>query len=214
MAFWIISPIFTDCLLKRIVFKVEKKNVISLFEKVVKGDESAFRVFFETYSRRLFHLAYYYLNSRELAEEAVLDVFTVIWQKRETLSHVKEPEHYLYVSVKNQALHYIRRGYVQEKDTCSLYEIELMPDSDSPEKKLLDKEYRDLIQQAIDSLPPKCREVFRLVLSDKLKNKEIADVLGISEKTVNIHIAKAYQRIAQYVNRQYKLVRNRVLLLF
>lgn len=176
----------------------------SSWEKILKGDETAFRIFFETYSQRLFHLAYYYLNSRELAEEVVLDVFTVLWQKRETLSHVKNPEYYLYVSIKNQALHYIRRGYVQEKDSYSLYEIELIPDSNSPERSLLDEEYRELVQQAIDSLPPKCKEVFRLVLSDKLKNNEIANMLGISEKTVNIHIAKAYQRIAQYVNKQYR----------
>ena len=67
---------------------MEGESIISLFGKVVKGDEAAFRLLFETYSRRLFHVAYYYLNSRELAEEAILDVFTVIWQKRETLSHV------------------------------------------------------------------------------------------------------------------------------
>lgn len=95
-----------------------------------------------------------------------------------------------------------------------MYEIELIPDSDSPERKLLDEEYRVLVQQAVDSLPPKCKEVFRLVLSDKLKNREIADLLGISEKTVNIHIAKAYRRIGQYVNRQYKQVKNFVQLLF
>lgn len=187
---------------------------MSLFKSVVGGDEAAFRLFFETYSRRLFHVAYYYLNSRELAEEVVLDVFTVIWQKRETLSHVKEPERYLYTSVKNQALHYVRRGYVQEKDSFSLYEIELIPDSDTPEKCLMDEEYQALIKQAIDSLPPKCKEVFRLVLSDKLKNREIADLLGISEKTVNIHIAKAYERIAEYVNRQYKQVKSFWLLFF
>ena len=149
-----------------------------------------------------------------MSEETVLDVFTVVWQKRETLAHVKEPGHYQYVAVKNQALHYIRRGYVQEKEPYSLYEIELIPDSDSPERKLLDEEYRVLVQQAVDSLPPKCKEVFRLVLSDKLKNREIADLLGISEKTVNIHIAKAYRRIGQYVNRQYKQVKNFVQLLF
>ena len=187
---------------------------MSLFKSVVRGDETAFRLLFETYSRRLFHVAYYYLNSRELAEEAVLDVFTVIWQKRETLSHVKEPERYLYISVKNQALHYVRRGYVQEKDSFSLYEMELIPDSDTPEKSLMDEEYQVLVQQAIDSLPPKCREVFRLVLSDKLKNREIANVLGISEKTVNIHIAKAYERIAEYVNRQYKQVKFFLFLFF
>ena len=193
---------------------MEEGSIISFFEKVVKGDEAAFRILFETYSRCLFHVAYYYLNSRELSEEAVLDVFTVIWQKREALSHVKEPERYLYISVQNQALHYLRRGYVQEKDAYSLYEIELVPDSDTPEKSLMDEEYRMLVQQAIDSLPPKCREVFRLVLSDKLKNREIADVLGISEKTVNIHIAKAYERIAAYVNRQYKQMKGFLLLLF
>ena len=113
---------------------MEGESIISLFGKVVKGDEAAFRLLIETYSRRLFHVAYYYLNSRELAEEAILDVFTVIWQKRETLSHVKEPERYLYISVKNQALHYLRWGCVQEKDSFSLYEIELIPDSDTPEK--------------------------------------------------------------------------------
>ncbi|MBC8602408.1 RNA polymerase sigma-70 factor [Parabacteroides acidifaciens] len=190
-----------------------EESIISLFNKAIRGDETAFRLLFETYSRRLFHLAYYYLHSRELAEEAVLDVFTVVWQKGKTLSYVKEPERYLYISVKNQALHYIRRGYVQEKDSYSLYEIELIPDSDSPEKSLLDEEYQILVQQAIDSLPPKCKEVFRLVLSDKLKNREIADVLSISEKTVNIHIAKAYKRIAEYVNQQYKQIKGFMLLL-
>lgn len=193
---------------------MEEESVISLFGKVVGGDETAFRLLFEACSRRLFHLAYYYLHSREAAEEVVLDVFTVIWQKRETLSSVKEPERYLYTSVKNQALHYIRRGYVQEKDAYSLYEIELVPDSDTPEKNLLDEEYRMLVQQAVDSLPPKCKEVFRLVLSDKLKNREIAEALGISEKTVNVHIAKAYERIAEYVNRRYRHVKRFLSLFF
>lgn len=78
----------------------------------------------------------------------------------------------------------------------------------------MDEEYQALIKQAIDSLPPKCKEVFRLVLSDKLKNREIANLLGISEKTVNIHIAKAYERIAEYVNRQYKQVKSFWLLFF
>ena len=54
---------------------MEGESIISLFGKVVKGDEAAFRLLFETYSRRLFHVAYYYLNSRELAEEAILDVY-------------------------------------------------------------------------------------------------------------------------------------------
>lgn len=183
---------------------MDETDIISLFEKAISGNETAFRLLFEFYSKRLYHLAYYYLHSREAAEEVVLDVFTVVWKKKESLSHVKEPGRYLYTSVKNQALHYIRRGYVEDTAPLSLYEVELLPDTDTPEGELLDNEYRRLIQQAIDTLPPKCKEVFRLVLSDKLKNREIAELLDISEKTVNEHIAKAYKRIAEHVNKQYR----------
>lgn len=193
---------------------MENEDMILLFRQAITGDETAFRLLFEGYSRRLYHLAYYYLHSKEAAEEVVLDVFTVIWKKRESLSHVEEPERYLYISVKNQALHYIRRGYVEDAAPLSLYEIEFIPDTDTPERHLLDEEYRILVQQAVDSLPPKCREVFRLVLADKLKNREIAELLDISEKTVNEHIAKAYKRVAEYVNKQYRQTKNFLSLFF
>ena len=193
---------------------MNQEETISLFDKVIKGDKNAFRILFERYSRRMFHLAYYYLQSKETSEEVVLDVFTVMWNKRETLSHVKEPERYLYTSVKNQALHYLRRGYAQKQESLSLYEIEILPENDTPENKLLDNEYRTLIQDAVNSLPAKCGEVFRLVLADKLKNREIAELLNISEKTVNEHIAKAYKRISEYVNKQYQSSKRYFLLLF
>ena len=75
---------------------------------------------------------------------------------------------------------------------------------DDPESLMEDNEYELLIQEAINSLPPKCKEVFRLVLSDKLKNREIAELLSISESTVNEHIALAYKRITLYVKKRYK----------
>lgn len=182
---------------------METISAEKFLKQLEEGNESAFRLLFDTYSRRLFHLAYAYLHSKELAEEAVLDVFTTIWNKRDSLSFVKDMERYLYTSVKNQALHYIRRNHVKENDPLDLYEIELLPENDTPEKTLIDLEYQSLIQDAINSLPPKCKEVFRLVLADKLKNREIADLLDISEKTVNQHIALAYKRISAYVNKQY-----------
>lgn len=175
-----------------------------LFIRLTHGDQKALRQLFEYYSHRLFHLAYSFLHSREMAEEVVLDVFTNIWNKRNSLKHVENIESYLYTSVKNQSLLYLRRKYVPDENILSLYEIELIPGENDPENSLLDKEYEQLIQEAINSLPPKCREVFRLVLSDKLKNKEIAQLLSISESTVNEHIALAYKRVAMYVNKRYK----------
>jgi len=175
-----------------------------LLEKIIAGDENALRLLFEKYSSKLFHLAYYYLQAKELAEEVVLDVFTIVWKKRQSLGHIKNIESYLYTSIKNQALHYIRRDYSSDRTNIPLYEVELIPENSNPESSLLDREYELLIQEAIDSLPPKCKEVFRLVLSDKLKNREIAKLLSISESTVNEHIALAYKRISVYVRKRYK----------
>lgn len=179
-------------------------NPEHLLNKIIDGDENALRSLFEKYSPKLFQLAYYYLQAKEMAEEVVLDVFTIFWEKRQSLSHIKNIESYLYTSVKNQALHYIRRDYSSDKTSISLYEVELIPENSDPESTLLDREYEQLIQEAIDSLPPKCKEVFRLVLSDKLKNREIAELLSVSESTVNEHIALAYKRISLYVKKRYK----------
>jgi len=176
----------------------------TLLKKITEGDETAFRLLFDMYYQKLFHLAIFFLKSKELGEEAVSDVFLSIWKKRDTLDTVQDIERYLYTAVKNQALHYIRRSSQPDYEPIDLYSIDLIPDNDNPELTLLDKEYRDLIQQAINSLPDKCKEVFRLVQSDKLKQKEIAQLLDISIKTVEAHISTAYKRIAQYVNKEYK----------
>lgn len=148
-------------------------------------------------------MAFYFLRNRELAEETVSDVFYMIWKKRDRLGQIEHIEQYLYISVKNQAVHYIRRAPNIHRIPLELYQIEWLPDSMNPESALLDEEYRRLIQEAILSLPPRCREVFRLMLSDKLKQKEIARLLDISEKTVEAHIAVAYKKIASYVNKKY-----------
>lgn len=193
-----------------------EEEIRNIIDKIVQGDERAFRLLFDRYYQSLLHLAVYFLNSKELAEEAVADVFYSIWLKKESLHKVNNIKNYLYISTKNQAMHYIRKTPAIDQTSIDLYTINIESDGNDPEKKLLDQEYQKIIQEAIQSLPPKCREVFRLVLSDKLKHKEIAQILNISEKTVEAHIATAYKRIAQYVNKEYSKEKtiNRMLSLF
>lgn len=166
------------------------------------GDEGAFGQLFNLYYQRLFHVALYFLKSKEWAEEAVSDVFFLLWKQRERLPEINDLTSYLYISVKNQSLHYLRRS-PDTGQSDELYTIELVADSDNPESLLLDQEYQALVQEAINALPEKCREVFRLVLSDKLTQKQISQLLGISIKTVEAHVANAYKKISSHVQRKY-----------
>lgn len=175
----------------------------SLIDQIIKGDEKAFRLLFNMYYQQLFHHAFFYLSSKEQAEEVISDVFYIIWKKREMLHKINDIESYLYASVKNQALHYIRRTTEPDKDPLELYQIEIITDNKNPESELMEQEERELIQHAINSLPEKCREVFRLFLSDRLKQKEIAALLDISQKTVEAHIATAYKKIYAYLKKSY-----------
>lgn len=174
-----------------------------LLSKVAQGDEKAFRYMWDIYYLKLFHVALYFVRSKELSEEAVSDVFFNIWQKRELLPSIENLDKYLYVAVKNQALQYLKKQVSQNKEPIDLYTVDFFHDQNNPELQFLDSEFQALVQQAINSLPEKCKEVFRLHFSDKLKQREIGVLLDISEKTVGIHIMNAYKRIAQYVNREY-----------
>lgn len=174
-----------------------------LLSKIAEGDEKAFRSMWDIYYLKLFHVALYFVRSKELSEEAVSDVFFNIWQKKELLPSIDNLDKYLYVAVKNQALQYLKKQAAQNREPIDLYTVDFFHDQNNPELQFLDAEFQALVQQAIDSLPEKCKEVFRLHFSDKLKQREIGVLLDISEKTVGIHIMNAYKRIAQYVNHEY-----------
>lgn len=185
-----------------------------LLSKVAGGDEKAFRRLWDIYYQKLFHLALYFVRSKELSEEAVSDVFFIIWQKREMLPGIDNLDKYLYVAVKNQSLQYLRKQAAHNKEPIDLYTVDFFHDHNNPELQFLDTEFQSLVQKAIDSLPDKCKEVFRLHFSDKLKQREIGVLLDISEKTAGIHIMNAYKRIAQYVNQEYSKDENIKQMLF
>ncbi len=193
----------------------DEKKQSALLQQVALGNNAAFRQLFDSYYQRLYHVALYFLKNKELAEEAVADVFYNVWRKKENLASVADISNYLYKSVKNQSLHYIRRTRDAD-ESIELYNIELIADNDNPETSIENKEYQHLLQQAINNLPPKCREVFRLVLSDKLTHKQIAQLLDISEKTVEAHVANAYNKIPGLVKSKYKETdsKNKIMFVF
>lgn len=141
-----------------------------------------------------------FLKNKEVAEEIVSDVYVKIWGNRKDLLKVKNIKSYLFISVKNGCLSYLRKSKnnkiisIDEFDDFSFLPI------DGPEDDLIEKETVNLIYNAIEKLPPKCKMAFTLAKVNGLKYKEIAEVMNVSEKTVNNHLVNAVGRISQILS--------------
>jgi RNA polymerase sigma-70 factor (family 1) len=170
------------------------KNLISY--PVETASEAAFEALYRLYFVRLFRFCYSIVHQKESAEEIVNDVFLKLWQRRHHKPPIANPRLYLYVSVKNRSLNYLR-------DNAAAHTIEISERCDqyirfdiNPETILLDAEGLQRIQAAINQLPPRCRLIFSLIKEDGLKYKEVSRLLELSVKTVEAQLAIALRKIA------------------
>jgi RNA polymerase sigma-70 factor (ECF subfamily) len=155
---------------------------------------------FEELYAPLLNYANMFLNSTETAEELVQEAFLMIWEKRREVDDSFNIKAYLYKSVHNQALNFIRHQKVVLKHADSEYE-----NSDRFISKA--KEPNPFLSQAlykaIDELPQRARLIFQMSRIDGMRHKEIADELSISEKTVEVQVRKARHFLKKKLKRYY-----------
>lgn len=165
-------------------------------QKIKEGNQDAFRYFVDKHANDLYPFALGYVHIREVAEEVVSDVFLEVWNNRFILDTIQHVRSWLFVMVRNKAISYLRK--VESENMVSFDEIEdyYVPLVQSPDEAIISKEEIDEINLAIATLPPKCKEVFVLAKIEKIPYKEISDMLNISVKTINVHVAKAVGLIA------------------
>lgn len=164
-----------------------------LLSKVAKGDEVAFKSLFDIWYPYLAAHIFRITQSRELAEEIVQDVFLKIWQSRETLAGVVHFRAYLTVVSRNHALNAIRKiARDSRKQQQWVYENREQPDGK-------DTIYYSLIDEAIDQLTPRQREIYLLHRHKKLTYNQIAEQLHLSRETVKSHLQLATMAIKNYV---------------
>lgn len=165
-------------------------NQISI-EQINRLDASSFRLFYKNYYRALVGYALQIVGESEVAEDIVQDLFSIIWEKKKTFQSLVSFKIYLYNSVRNASLDYLRHkevesGYLQKVAD----EYRLFPSSEDGEEDFFGEEiYRQLFQ-TIDSLPERCREVFLMYMDGK-KNEEIATALHVSLETVKTQKKRA-----------------------
>ena len=176
---------------------MDTKNPIpGLLKKIAREDcESSFRNFFDRFYPRLFELALYYTKNQALAEEVVSDVFLKVWTNRQHLEKISDIKAYLFIAVKRQSLNYLRR--IPSAPFLNVYDQKLSHSIDyrNPENIMVSQEMLQAFSASIHRLPEKCRLVFKLVKEEKLKYREVAHLLQISEKTVEMHVGNALKKL-------------------
>lgn len=163
---------------------------------IQQGNHIEFARLVDLYSHDLFLFAKGIVSNTQSAEEVVNDVFISLWEHRSDMPQIENLKAYLYAAVRNKAISFLRR---QKKNTISLEDL---PDYyfepvAGPDDSVINEETLGQINKAIESLPTKSKMVFSLAKIQGLKYKEIAELLDISVKTVDYHVAVAVEKICK-----------------
>ena len=170
-----------------------------LLIQIAAHNESAFRQLFNTHVKKLNYFAFSILKSREISQEIVDEVFIRLWKNRKNAGDIKNIKVYLYTAVKNTALNYIsRKAFEQITEPFDGIDI-LINDEQTPDKQMITTELFNKIHEAVNSLPPRCKMIFKLVREDGLKYKEVAHILNISPSTVDAQMVIAAKHIKQKI---------------
>ncbi len=162
-----------------------------LLKKIKDGDPEAFRELYDKFSKELLNFSYYYVKNIQAAEDIVQDVFINIWKKSKNLDPDLSIKSYLFKAVQNHSLNYLRHEKTINEKIDSILDFE----ETSLSENAIDEEFdvKTFVENAINQLPEKCREIFNLGYTDGLTNPEIAQKLDISINTVKTQKSRAYK---------------------
>ena len=177
---------------------IQEMSTLSMKDYIIKNHElDKFKLLYLENAPRLIFYASKYVDS-DTAEDLVHDIFTKIWQKKEIYSVEEGLKTYLFRSVQNACLDYLKHKSIEMTYAdevarrLKIEEIGYYNQSDAAE---LEKERLDSVYREIAKLPDSCREVFTLAYVDGKKSVEIAGTLNISQRTVEAQLYKGLKII-------------------
>jgi len=173
------------------------------------GSERVFKLIMDKWYSRLFNFANGYLNNQENTKEVIQDVFLKLWDNRNQLADNTNLNAYLFTLTRNRCIDLIRRERLSiqfRNDKQEEYQ-RLSENFDALSDPILDdifaREIQDEVNRAINVLPEQCRKIFILSRTNGLKNREISEMLNLSEKTIESHLTKAIKAIRQVLEQKF-----------
>lgn len=164
--------------------------------RIADNDETAFTQLYLHFGKKLIHFSVSLVRSKEIAEEIVEDVFVKLWANRSHITEIENLTVYLYVAVKNRSLNVLSQK-AKELVSASFDYLDTTVDefAADPYDLMITAEMMGRMHHAIESLPPRCKMIFKLIREDGLRYKEVGDILNISVNTIDAQMAIAVKKI-------------------
>ncbi len=172
-----------------------------LVESLKKGDLFAFDQLFSKYNKKLYYFAKGYLNSKEDAEGLVQEVFLIVWEKRKELKEHFSFNAYLFTITFN-AIRKSFRKKARERKYLNKFLIDFDEKHDDTSMEIEYNNFQELANKAIEKLPQKRKQIYRLSRHEGLTSEEIADRLHISKKTVENQLHKALKFLREQLGKE------------
>lgn len=166
-------------------------------------EEAIFTKLYQENYSRLLRMAYVYIPNHEDAENIIHDVFVTLWENRSRLFEMEGLGGYLAVSLKNRCLDYLKhQAHVTEHANLVVDEYQRSTQDRisalsfyDPSSSYDSEVIRQAVIKAIDSLPPRCRQIYLLSRQKGLRNIDVAERLGVSVNTVEVQISIAHRKL-------------------
>ena len=169
--------------------------------------QKLFSKLYVSYYARLVRFASLYVGAMGDAENIVQDFFLYLWERKEILPELQQPDAYLFSAVKHRCLNFLRSqlsivdrrqplsDIMEQEFKLKLYSLQLLDDS-----QMSIDEVEKQICRAIDNLPERCREIFIRIREEKQSYAQVAEELDISIKTVDAQLQKAVTRLKEMIS--------------
>jgi RNA polymerase sigma-70 factor (ECF subfamily) len=167
---------------------------VELADLLKSDDTGAFTELYSRYKGLLYIYACKVTKDDDIAEDLVQELFINVWDKRKNINFTSSISSYLYTAVRYKFFDLVDKQKVRA-DYIQAFQLFLDKGEYLTDNYMLEKELSDAIEKEVSNLPSKMREVFLLSRKENLSNKEIAQRLEISEKTVKNQISTALKTL-------------------
>jgi RNA polymerase sigma-70 factor (ECF subfamily) len=176
-----------------------------VLNEIAEGNEQSFEQVYKCFYKKLYQFAFAIVKQRMAAEEIAEDVFIKIWQNKSKLPQVQNLKVYLYTAIKNTALNYLSKQAIENlTEPFNNIDVQLNHAVTTPEQIMITAEMHKKVREAVETLPPKCKMIFKLIREDGLKYKEVAEILNISVNTIDAQMAIAVKKLGNSLSMDFK----------